>query len=189
MEKIATEATESIVNIPAFFATADLPKAGTIQCRWIHYPAPIKEKDDKEGYFPECLLAVNKENGQVLKPELTKTRSTKEIQAVLINLCKEFDNLGHCPLQISVPDLATESVLKAFCKALKIKLVKERRPLRELNEAWDYLHNYSMDNVDTDIATRSLPLSSARLLNLETNPNYKNSTYKFSRFHLLIAIP
>ena len=145
LEKIATEATESIVNIPAFFATADLPKAGTIQCRWIHYPAPIKEKDDKEGYFPECLLAVNKGNGQVLKPELTKTRSTKEIQAVLINLCKEFDNLGHCPLQISVPDLATESVLKAFCKALKIKLVKERRPLRELNEAWDYLHNYSMD--------------------------------------------
>jgi len=48
-------------------------------------------------------------------------------------------------LQISVPDLATESVLKALCKALKIKLVKERRPLRELNDAWEYIHNYSMD--------------------------------------------
>ena len=74
-----------------------------------------------------------------------KTRNVKEIQTVLINLCLEFDNLGHCPLQISVPDLATESVLKAFCKALKIKLVKERRPLRDLNDAWEYLHNYSMD--------------------------------------------
>ena len=50
-----------------------------------------------------------------------------------------------CPLQISVPDLATESVLKAFCKALKIKLVKERLPLRDLNDAWEYLHNYTMD--------------------------------------------
>lgn len=46
---------------------------------------------------------------------------------------------NRCPLQISVPDLTTESVLKAFCKALKIKLVKERRPLRELNEAWEFL--------------------------------------------------
>ena len=52
---------------------------------------------------------------------------------------------NRCPLQISVPDLATESVLKAFCKALKIKLVKERLPLRDLNDAWEYLHNYTMD--------------------------------------------
>lgn len=41
--------------------------------------------------------------------------------------------------------MATESVLKAFCKALKIKLVKERLPLRDLNDAWEYLHNYTMD--------------------------------------------
>ena len=99
----------------------------------------------RKDIFQNASWLSTKENGQVLKPELTKTRSAKEIQTVLINLCKEFDNLGHCPLQISVHDLATESVLKAFCKALKIKLVKERRPLRELNEAWDYLHNYSMD--------------------------------------------
>lgn len=79
---MATEATESVVNMP-FFTTEDLQKAGIVQCR--------------------------------------------------------------CPLQISVPDLATESVLKALCKALKIKLVKERRPLRDLNDAWEYLHNYSMD--------------------------------------------
>lgn len=41
--------------------------------------------------------------------------------------------------------MATESVLKTFCKALKIKIVKERRPLRDLNDAWEYLHNYTMD--------------------------------------------
>ena len=52
---------------------------------------------------------------------------------------------NRCPLQISVPDLTTESVLKAFCKALKTKLVKERLPLRDLNDAWEYLHNYTMD--------------------------------------------
>ena len=145
LEKMAAEATESIVNMPAFFTTEDLRKSGTVQCRWIHYPTPLKDNDDEEGYFAESLLAVTKGNGQILKPELIKTRNTKEIQNVLINLCKEFDNLGHCPLQISVPDLATESVLKAFCKALKIKLVKERLPLRELNDAWEYLHNYTMD--------------------------------------------
>ena len=52
---------------------------------------------------------------------------------------------NRCPLQISVPDLTTESVLKASCKALKIKLVKEHRPLSDLNDAWEYLHNYTMD--------------------------------------------
>lgn len=41
--------------------------------------------------------------------------------------------------------MATESILKAFCKALKTKLVKERLPLRDLNDAWEYLHNYSMN--------------------------------------------
>lgn len=145
LEEMATEATESIVNMPAFFTTEDLQKTGTVQCRWIHYPGPVKDKDDEEGYFAECLLAVNKGNGQVFKPELIKTRNVKEIQTILINLCLEFGNLGHCPLQISVPDLATESVLKALCKALKIKLVKERLPLRDLNDAWEYLHNYTMD--------------------------------------------
>ncbi len=142
---MATEATESIVNMPAFFTTKDLHKAGTIQCRWIHYPTPLKDNDDEEGYFAESLLAVTKGSGLVFKPELIKTRNVKEIQTVLINLCQEFDNLGHCPLQISVPDFATESVLKAFCKALKIKFVKERLPLRDLNDAWEYLHNYTMD--------------------------------------------
>ena len=49
------------------------------------------------------------------------------------------------PNYIKLEEMATESVLKAFCKALKIKLVKERRPLRDLNDAWEYLHNYTMD--------------------------------------------
>ena len=142
---MATEATEAIVNMPAFYATEDLRKAGTVQCRWIHYPTPLKDNNDEEGYFAESLLAVTKGNGKILKPELIKTRNTKEIQNVLINLCKEFDDLGLCPLQISVPDLATESVLKALCKALKIKLVKERRPLRDLDDVWEYLHNKTMD--------------------------------------------
>ena len=43
------------------------------------------------------------------------------------------------PNYIKLEEMATESVLKAFCKALKIKLVKERRPLRDLNDAWEYL--------------------------------------------------
>ncbi len=49
------------------------------------------------------------------------------------------------PNYIKLEEMATESVLKAFCKALKIKLVKERRPLLDLNDAWEYLHNYTMD--------------------------------------------
>ncbi len=49
------------------------------------------------------------------------------------------------PNYIKLEEMATESVLKAFCKALKIKLVKERLPLCDLNDAWEYLHNYTMD--------------------------------------------
>ena len=49
------------------------------------------------------------------------------------------------PNYIKLEEMATESVLKAFCKALKIKLVKERLLLRDLNDAWEYLHNYTMD--------------------------------------------
>ena len=49
------------------------------------------------------------------------------------------------PNYIKLEEMATESVLKAFCKALKIKLVKERLPLSDLNDAWEYLHNYTMD--------------------------------------------
>lgn len=49
------------------------------------------------------------------------------------------------PNYIKLEEMATESVLKAFCKALKIKPVKERLPLRDLNDAWEYLHNYTMD--------------------------------------------
>ena len=145
LEAMANAATEAITNMPAFFATQDLRKIGTVQCRWIHYPMPLKDKGDKEGYFAQCILAVNKGNRLILKPELVRAGNTEDIQRALINLCKEFDNLGHCPLQISVPDLATESVLKAFCKALKIKLVKERRPMRELNDAWSSLFEHASD--------------------------------------------
>ena len=49
------------------------------------------------------------------------------------------------PNYIKLEEMATESVLKAFCKALKIKLVKERLPLSDLNDAWEYLYNYTMD--------------------------------------------
>lgn len=49
------------------------------------------------------------------------------------------------PNYIKLEEMATESVLKAFCKALKIKLVKELRLLSDLNDAWEYLHNYTMD--------------------------------------------
>ena len=49
------------------------------------------------------------------------------------------------PNYIKLEEMATESVLKAFCKALKIKLVKERLLLRDLNDAWEYLHTYTMD--------------------------------------------
>ena len=41
------------------------------------------------------------------------------------------------PLQISVPNEATEGLLKAFCQRQGIKLVRERLPLRELNKAWE----------------------------------------------------
>ena len=53
------------------------------------------------------------------------------------------------PNYIKLEEMATESVLKAFCKALKIKLVKERLPLRDLNDAWEYLHNLSLIHIST----------------------------------------
>lgn len=59
------------------------------------------------------------------------------------------------PNYIKLEEMATESVLKAFCKALKIKLVKERLPLRDLNDAWEYLHNYTMGYVDSLTALTS----------------------------------
>ena len=145
LEEMANKLMETITSMPTFLATQDLRKSGTVQCRLVHYPKFIKDEEDDEGYFAQCLLAINKGNGHILKPVLARANDAKDMQTVLLHLCKYFEDEGHCPLQISVPDLATESVLKAFCKALKIKLVKERRPLHELNEVWDCFFKYVLD--------------------------------------------
>ena len=64
------------------------------------------------------------------------------IYAILSNLCEVMYRQGHQPLQISVPHEATECLLKSFCQRQGIKLVRERLPLRELNEAWEGMFAY-----------------------------------------------
>ena len=64
------------------------------------------------------------------------------VYTILANLCEVMYRQGHQPLQISVPNEATECLLKAFCQRQRIKLVRERLPLRELNEAWEGMFAY-----------------------------------------------
>ena len=64
------------------------------------------------------------------------------VYAILSNLCEVMYRQGHQPLQISVPNEATECLLKSFCQRQGIKLVRERLPLRELNAAWEGMFTY-----------------------------------------------
>ena len=119
-----------------------LRKAGTLQCRLIHPPTPIRDSDDSPGYYPLFLLTVNRGDGRIVQTEIVRFGDGQYVHTILANLCETMYRQGHQPLQISVPNEATEGLLKAFCRRQGIKLVLERLPLRELNEAWEGVFAY-----------------------------------------------
>lgn len=119
-----------------------LRKAGTLQCRLIHPPTPVKENENTPGYYPLWLFTVNKGDGRIVQTETVRLGDDMGVYTILANLCEVMYRQGHQPLQISVPNEATECLLKAFCQRQRIKLVRERLPLRELNEAWEGMFAY-----------------------------------------------
>ena len=72
------------------------------------------------------------------------------IYAILANFCEVMYREGHLPLQISVPNEATEALLKSFCQRQGIKLIRERLPLCELNEAWQGVFDYLEQDQESD---------------------------------------
>ncbi len=63
-------------------------------------------------------------------------------QDILVNFFESLEEEGRLPLQISVPDELTERFLKTFCRHMGIKLVRERKPLKELNQMWESLFQH-----------------------------------------------
>lgn len=119
-----------------------LHKAGTLQCRLKHPPTPVKESEDTPGYYPLWLFTVNKGDGRIVQTETVRLGDDMGVYAILSNLCEVMYRQGHQPLQISVPNEATECLLKSFCQRQGIKLLRERLPLRELNAAWEGMFTY-----------------------------------------------
>lgn len=119
-----------------------LRKAGTLQCRLIHPPTPVRDNDDAPGYYPLWLLTVNKGDGRIIQTEIVELDDELWVYNILSNLCEVMYQQGHMPLQISVPNETTECILKSFCQRQHIKLVRERLPLRELNKAWEGMFSY-----------------------------------------------
>lgn len=144
-------------------------KIGTLQCRLIHCPSAIKEKDEQLAYFPHTLLAVKQSNGIVLKPEMALLEDEGGAQDILINFFDSLEEEGCLPLQISVPDELTERFLSTFCRHMGIKLVRTRKPLKELNQVWESLFQhfssgnaYENDDEDEDLSPYSFfPLGTA----------------------------
>lgn len=119
-----------------------LRKAGTLQCRLIYPPTPIKENDDAIGYYPRWLLAVVKGNGMVIPVEVVRLDDEQGVYTMLTSFCESIFKQGHAPLQISVPDYATECLLKTLCRRLNVVLVRERYAMKPFNDAWKSLFSY-----------------------------------------------
>lgn len=135
-----------------------LRKAGTLQCRLIHSPVPVKENDESPGFYPLWLLTVNKGDGRIVPTEVVRIGDDEGVYHMLANLCEALYRQGHLPLQISVPNEATEALLRFFCQRVGIKLVRERLPLRELNEAWQGMFEY-FEREEKQIIMRDLEAS------------------------------
>lgn len=142
VENLADKAlkTESVMS--KIGRLMGIRKIGTLQCRLIHCPSAIKEENEPFGYFPHVLLAVNKSDSRVLKPEMARLEDENGAETILINFFESMEEEGRLPLQISVPDELTERFLKTFCRHMGIKLVRERRPLKELNQMWESLFRH-----------------------------------------------
>ena len=128
-----------------------LRKAGILQCRLIHPPTPVNENGEEPGFYPVWLLTVNKGDGRIVQTEIVHKADEQGVYNILANLCAAMYQQGHQPLQISVPNEMTENLLKAFCQRQGIKLVKERLPLRELNQAWEATFSYFDRDKNADV--------------------------------------
>lgn len=146
---------DAVVESAKFMADLSLlqglRKAGTLQCRLIHPPTPVKENAEEPGFYPVWLLTVNKGDGRIVQTEIVHKADEQGVYNILANLCAAMYQQGHLPLQISVPNEMTENLLKAFCLRQGIKLVKERLPLRELNQAWEATFSYFDRDKNTDM--------------------------------------
>ncbi len=144
MEDLAENALKTENVRYKMWSLKGLRKISTLQCRLIHSPSAVKEEDSTCAFFPHMLLAVNKSDGSVLKPELARLEDEDGAQTIFINFLNSIGEAGRLPLQISVPDERTECFLKTFCRHMGIKLVRERKPLKELNKMWEFLFRYSL---------------------------------------------
>jgi hypothetical protein len=153
-EEQLLQMADKVVGSGAFRADLSLlqglRKAGTLQCRLIHPPTPVKDEDGLAGFYPIWLLTVNKGDGRIVPTDIVHKTDEEGVYKMLSNLCAAMYQQGHLPLQISVPNETTENLLKAFCQRQGIKLVKERLPLRELNQAWQgvFSHFDGQGNAD-----------------------------------------
>ena len=138
-EEQMRQMADAVVGSERFLAELSplqgLRKIGILQCRLIHPPTPVKDCDDTPGYYPLWLLTVNK-GGNIVPTRIVRLGEDMGAYDLLSSLCEGMYREGHKPLQISVPNEATEGLLKTFCQRQGIKLVRERLPLRELNKAW-----------------------------------------------------
>ena len=151
VEGLADEAIQTDVVTRRLGSLSGLRKVGTLQCRLIHCPARIGDKEEGDGYYAHMLLAVKQSDGSVLKPEMERLANDDGAQVILLNFIDSLLEEGRLPLQISVPDELTECFLRTFCRQMGIKLARERRPLRELNEMWESLfRHFSSDNGDDE---------------------------------------
>ena len=112
---------------------------------------PVKEDGDAAGFYPVWLLTVNKGDGRIVPTDIVHRTDEEGVYKMLANLCAAMYQQGHQPLQISVPNEATENLLKAFCQRQGIKLVKERLPLRELNQAWQGVFSHFNHEGNADV--------------------------------------
>ena len=151
VEDLANKALKSENVMNKLGRLMGIRKIGTLQCRLIHCPSAIKEKDKQFAYFPHTLLAVKQSNGIVLKPEMARLEDEDGAQDILINFFDSLEQEGCLPLQISVPDELSERFLSTFCRQMGIKLVRERKPLKELNQMWESLfQHFSYENAYDD---------------------------------------
>lgn len=150
VEELAEEAMKSEAVKYKMGSLMGLRKVGTLQCRLIHCPARVADSEDSEGYYAHMLLAVKQSDGRVLKPKMERLENKDGARTILMNFFNSLEEEGRLPLQISVPDELTERFLRPFCRNMGIKLVRERRPLRELNEMWESLFRHFASDADND---------------------------------------
>lgn len=119
-----------------------MPHEGTIKCRFMHIPAPVKEVQDMYGYYSSVLLCVM-EDGQGFLPVMPTVPVEVDSDPILDELAFALLKYKKCPAVIFVSDDKTKALLYDFCKKAGIKLdtVKD---IDELDNVWDYMQMFFM---------------------------------------------